>query len=70
MKEPFTYTICGICGEKFIKPVGSIYRVKFANRMCNCCSYKCYRIAKEVKDSNVSIQYARLLSENSSKLKE
>ena len=63
MKEPFKCTICSMCGKKFIKAAGSIYHVSFAGRTNQCCSYKCYQKAKELKESLNQIEYKRYLSE-------
>lgn len=63
MKEPFKYTICSMCGKQFIKPVGSIYHVDFAGRINQCCSYKCYEKAKDLKASLNQVEYKRYLFE-------
>lgn len=61
--EPFKYTVCSICGKQFIKTVGSIYHVSFAGRTNQCCSYKCYQKAKELKASLNQVEYKRYLFE-------
>lgn len=63
MKEPFKYTTCGICGKKFIKPVGCIYHVEFAGRMFQCCSYHCYQQGLQVKENEVGKHYSNYLKE-------
>lgn len=63
MKEPFKYTVCGICGKKFIKSVGSIYHVQFAGKMFQCCSYHCYQQGLQVKEKEVSKHYSNYLRE-------
>lgn len=63
MKEPFKYTTCGICGRKFIKPVGSIYHMQFAGKTFQCCSYHCYQQGLQVKANEVSKHYSDYLRE-------
>lgn len=63
MREPFKYTICAMCGKKFIKPVGSIYHVSFAYRQNQCCSYTCYQKAKKLKESLNQAEYKRYFKE-------
>lgn len=61
--EPFKYTVCSICGKKFIKSAASIYHVNFAGRTNQCCSYKCYEKAKQIKSENNSHEYMMYLKE-------
>lgn len=48
-KEPFKFTVCAMCGKRFIKCVGHMYHVTFAGVQNQCCSYTCYEKAKKVK---------------------
>lgn len=59
MREPFKYTTCAICGKKFLKSPGSIYRVLFAGQSCQCCSYTCYLQAKRTKEATVESDYVK-----------
>ena len=45
------YTTCGVCGKKYIKPPGSIYKISLHGKVINCCSYHCYNIALARKDN-------------------
>ena len=58
LHDPFKYTTCAICGKQYIRRVGSIYHVDFADRRFHCCSYTCYQQALEVKSNEVSNRYA------------
>ncbi len=60
---PFHFKECCICGKKFIKIPGSIYKLVFAGRVVHCCSYTCYSKAKEIKESCNSNEYNRLRKE-------
>lgn len=65
--EPFSWGICSICGNKYLKKPGSIYTVKFAGRSYPCCSYNCYMIGVHTKE-NVAAErqgklYAKMLIE-------
>ena len=46
-----SYTTCGICGRKYIKPPGSIYKISLCGKVINCCSYHCYNIALARKEN-------------------
>lgn len=46
-----SYTTCSICGRKYIKPPGSIYKILLNGKRINCCSYHCYNIALARKDN-------------------
>ena len=50
-KEPFTYTICCMCGKQYIKQPQSIYKVIYKGRINNCCSYTCYQKANKLKET-------------------
>lgn len=54
MREPFKYTICAICGKEFIKQPGHIFKIHFADKTYNCCSYRCYQQGKYVKEHEIS----------------
>lgn len=49
--EPLKLTDCAICGKPFMKQPGHMYKVKFAGKIYNCCSYSCYIEAKKVKEN-------------------
>lgn len=48
--EPFKYTVCAMCGKKFIKQVGHIYKVMYKGQTNQCCSYTCYQKALKLKE--------------------
>ena len=60
---PFKFTTCAICGKQYIKPPGSIYKVKFAGKIYQCCSYSCYMRAKKLKEDNNEASYKRFSDE-------
>ena len=65
--EPFKYTVCSMCGKKFIKQVGHIFHVSFAGVQNQCCSYTCYEKAKKVKAENDQSTYTKYRKEFRSK---
>lgn len=62
-KGPFKYTTCAICGKQFIKAPGSIYKVMFAGKTNQCCSYTCYMKAKRIKEDTNEANYKRFSDE-------
>ena len=50
MREPFTYTICAMCGKQYIEILGSIYKIRYKDRINRCCSYTCYQNALKFKE--------------------
>ena len=50
MYDPFKYTVCAMCGNKFIKRPDHIYKVKYKGQTNQCCSYSCYQKAKKLKE--------------------
>lgn len=61
---PFKFTTCAICGKQYIKIPGSIYKVNFAGKTYQCCTYSCYMKAKKLKeDNNDEASYRRLRDE-------
>ena len=63
MREPFKYTICAICGKEFIKQSGHIFKIHFADKTYNCCSYRCYQQGNYVKEHEISKRYSDWLHE-------
>lgn len=64
MKDPQNdpgFGVCSICGERYLKPACSLYKVKFAGKIFATCSYKCFRIAQKTKESEVSSQYQKYM---------
>lgn len=62
-KGPFKYTTCAICGKQYIKAPGSIYKVNFAGKTYQCCTYSCYMKAKRLKEDNNEASYKRFSDE-------
>ena len=60
---PFKFTTCAICGKQYIKAPGSIYKVNFAGKTYQCCSYTCYNRAKAIKEDNNEASYKRFSDE-------
>lgn len=63
-KEPFQYTVCGMCGKKFIKATNNIYTLNFAGRTLHFCSYSCYREAQKTREQFNGNEYRRYMKEN------
>ena len=61
--EPFKHTVCAMCGKKFIKHPGHIYKVVYKGKTNQCCSYTCYNKAKAVKEDNNEASYKRFCDE-------
>lgn len=49
-REPFKFTVCSMCGKKFIKPAENLYKVNYCGRVNQCCSYTCYQKALRLKE--------------------
>lgn len=60
---PFKFTKCSICGKEYIKAPGSIYKLKFAGKIHNFCTYTCYMKAKRLKENNNEASYKRINAE-------
>lgn len=62
-----SFTKCQMCGKDFIKRPGSIYKICFAGKTHQFCSYTCYQQAKKVKEAvqatTSEISYSRLRQE-------
>lgn len=63
-KGPFRYTVCGMCGKKFIKSANSIYTLNFAGKTSHFCSYGCYREAQKTREKFNGSEYKRYMKEN------
>lgn len=59
----FDYRTCSMCGKKFIRQPLSIYKLSFANRSYQFCSYTCYSEALRVRDSAHPEDYRRFQKE-------
>lgn len=63
----FDYRPCDMCGRQYIRNPGSIYKLNFASKRYNFCSYSCYMNAikcKEMVQANQSESfYAKLRKE-------
>lgn len=51
-KSKFGEHFCALCGKKFIRHVGHMYKVSVRGKIYNLCSYTCYNKAKERKDND------------------
>ena len=67
----FQFTTCQMCGNKFIKRPGSIYKLNFAGKVYHFCTYSCYKAAKEckeqVQETSHEVAYTRIREELKSK---
>jgi len=63
-KEPFKMIQCAICGKQFVVPFKNLYKVEFAGKVHNCCSYTCYRKAQRAKQENKQSEYIQIQKEN------
>lgn len=46
------YTTCSICGKKYFRPPGTIYKLTIDGKLLNCCSYHCFNEAKKLKSNH------------------
>lgn len=63
----FDYRPCDMCGKQYIRSPGSIYKLNFASKRYNFCSYSCYMNAvkcKEmVQENQTEVFYTKLRQE-------
>ena len=44
------FTTCQMCGKQYIRIPGSIYKMRFAGKRYNFCTYECFRHAEKCKE--------------------
>lgn len=46
----FSETKCDVCGQMYIRPRLSLYKINYKGKNYKCCSYTCYRKVQRVKE--------------------
>lgn len=58
---------CDMCGKQYIRSPGSIYKLNFASKRYNFCSYSCYMSAikckETIQENQTEVFYAKLRQE-------